>query len=253
MKFEKQFWMPDGETHFNKMDTKDLITYQSEIRYIASELSSKGTAIDAGAHVGIATVHFSQYFKEVVAFEPCQENFVCLTRNCEKNNNVKPMMMGLGSKNERAVLQSVKDNSGAGYIKKLEDRQYRPEDSIDGKQSDIRITTIDSLEIDCSLIKIDVQGFEREVLEGSLTTIKKNKPVLLIEMEKNSERKSAYRESILIKSLLTSLGYRHIAACSRDAIFVHCNEDEKRILQEKAIRVDKMVQQEMKSLIKKRK
>ena len=81
-----------------------------------------------------------------------------------KNNNVKPMMMGLGSKNERAVLQSVKDNSGAGYIKP-EDRQYRPEDSIDGKQSDIRITTIDSLEIDCSLIK-SVQGFEREVLEG---------------------------------------------------------------------------------------
>ena len=179
--------MPDGETHFNKMDTKDLITYQSEIRYIASELSSRYG--DRCWPIGIATVHFSQYFKEVVAFEPCQENFICLTRNCEKNNNVKPMMMGLGSKNERAVMQSVKDNSGAGYIKKLEDRQYRPEDSIDGKQSDIRITTIDSLEIDCSLIKIDVQGFEREVLEGSLTTIRKNKPVLLIEMEKNSERK----------------------------------------------------------------
>ena len=253
MKFKKQFWMPDGETHFNKLDTEDLITYQSQIRYIASELSDKGTAIDAGAHIGIATVHLSNYFREVVAFEPCHENFVCLARNCEQIDNIKLMMMGVGSTNERSVMQSVKDNSGAGYIKKLEERQYRPKDSINGIQRDIRLTTIDSLAIDCSLIKIDVQGYEREVLEGGIETIKKCKPVLLVEIENNSERESAYKESLLIKSLLNKIGYRNIVACSRDVIFVHCNEDEKEILREKAIRVDKMVLQEMRRLIEKRK
>lgn len=253
MKLKKRFWMPDKEWHFsNETSKRDLITYQGAIRYVASKLTTKGCAIDAGAHIGMATVHLSQYFDEVIAFEPCRENFECLARNCEGIDNIKPMMIGLGEKNKKATLQSVKDNSGAGYIDDVENLQYRPEESEDGEKYNIRISTIDAFDIDCSLIKIDVQGYERKVIAGARQTIKRNKPLLLIEMEKDKSREKALEESRALKKELLQMGYLEIVCISRDTIFVHCTEEERVELQRIVVKTLKVARQELNRLMEMR-
>ena len=43
---------------------------------------------------------------------------------------------------------------------------------------------------DIGFIKIDVEGHEKNVIQGGLDTIKKNKPVLLIEIEEKHTKAS---------------------------------------------------------------
>ena len=45
----------------------------------------------------------------------------------------------------------------------------------------VEIKTLDSFQLKPEFIKIDVEGFEYQVLLGSEETIKKNRPILLIE------------------------------------------------------------------------
>lgn len=244
--------MPECENHFSSEHwAPHLLIYQAYIRIIGSGLASKGCAIDAGAHIGIATVHFSHYFDEVIAFEPCKENFNCLARNCEELENVKLMMMGLGSKNGKAVLQTVDDNTGAGFIQDVEERQYRPEDSIDGKKKDVRITTIDSLEVDCSLIKIDVQGYEKNVLDGARQTISKWKPIIIVEMEDSNDRVEGVKESMSIKSCLQELGYIEICSIKRDRIFAYGTEKERAIIRKRTVEVARRANKDLQVLVSK--
>lgn len=67
---------------------------------------------------------------------------------------------------------------------------------------EVKIKTLDSFNIKekIDLIKIDVEGFEYFALSGGIQTIKKNKPVILIE-EHN------YGNSKVFK-LLMELGYK---------------------------------------------
>ena len=48
----------------------------------------------------------------------------------------------------------------------------------------VKVSTVDSYEFDdVDLIKIDVEGHEKSVIEGALKTIKKTQPILLVEIE----------------------------------------------------------------------
>jgi FkbM family methyltransferase len=62
-----------------------------------------------------------------------------------------------------------------------------------------RIRTLDSVGLKPALIKIDVQGLETEVVLGGLETIKRHRPVLLIETGQEDTR---YEE------ILLGVGYR---------------------------------------------
>ena len=55
-----------------------------------------------------------------------------------------------------------------------------------------------------SFIKIDVEGHEIEVIEGGKLTIKKNKPVLLVEIEERHSKKNVH-DSI---DYINELGYK---------------------------------------------
>ncbi|MCZ6863316.1 MAG: FkbM family methyltransferase [Alphaproteobacteria bacterium] len=60
----------------------------------------------------------------------------------------------------------------------------------DGPGEVVAVTTIDNLGLDaCHLIKIDVQGMEREVLLGAAETIRSHRPLLYVEndLRKKSE------------------------------------------------------------------
>lgn len=73
--------------------------------------------------------------------------------------------------------------------------------------------TLDEFQLtDISYIKIDVEGYERKVLKGALETIKKYKPILVIEQNDIT----LYGENKLAaKNFLELLGYRSVATCAR--------------------------------------
>jgi len=129
-------------------------------------LVSFGTAIDVGAHVGLWAYYMIKTFKRVVCFEPIFENRLCLELNCPK---VEIMPYCLSSRRSIVKLNNpTTDNSGAWCV---------GNDGIDCKSFALDDFSFE----DVDFVKIDVQGMEQEVINGSLLTFERYNPIVFIE------------------------------------------------------------------------
>lgn len=119
---------------------------------------------DVGANVGYYTRLFSERVGErgkVFAFEPSPVNFERLSTACATLDNVTLFQSGLGKENSKLRFQQGTDDLGA--TSRIVDAES------EGLAVDIRsgaslISSEDALLPNA--IKIDVEGFEYEVLEG---------------------------------------------------------------------------------------
>jgi hypothetical protein len=66
------------------------------------------------------------------------------------------------------------------------------------------------------MIKIDVEGFEEEILAGAMDTIKRNKPILVVEQQKH-EYQNDMNETPAIK-ILENWGYQVVEQFNKDWI-----------------------------------
>jgi len=141
----------------------------------------KGVFVDVGANIGFYTEMASKKASFVLAFEPNPKVFAILRKRFEGKNNVACSNYALGNFNGFSKLyvtindRDIFDINGSSslvvnYKLGSYDVQVKRMDDLD---------VINSMKID--MIKIDVEGFEVEVLKGAEETIKRNKPVLLIE------------------------------------------------------------------------
>ena len=89
--------------------------------------------------------------------------------------------------------QLIKQNLPVGLsIKNIADKVTFSEHEVD-------VIPLDQLNLNPGIIKIDVEGFEHEVVSGLKSTIEKHQPIFLIEYNPNSYTK--------IKEQLSPLGY----------------------------------------------
>jgi FkbM family methyltransferase len=165
--------------------------------------------IDIGANIGRFTFHFAQIAKKgrVICFEPDSTNYAALQINANLNNfdNISFYQLGLGSSAERVPLFNVNENNpGMNRVLPNESNIAFPFEMIDIKRLDQIEELLDINKID--LIKIDVEGFEFEVLQGSERLIDQFKPFLFVEI--NSDNLDEHNSSVqeLLKWIL-SKGY----------------------------------------------
>jgi len=160
---------------------------------------SKTLAIDVGAYKGFYSSVYCRHFKEVYAFEPnpyshsiCKLNF---KRQGLKNINLKKV--GLWKNKDKLLFNCSHDNmlplGVSSFIHEVE--------SIE--KATIDVITLDSLNLSPSFIKIDAEGSEEFIIEGSLATIKQYKPFLQIENDSEKTQKERDR-------FLNSLDYQKI-------------------------------------------
>ena len=132
--------------------------------------------IDIGANIGIFARPSAELFERVICFEPVFKNFEVLQKNLENYNNVELHNLGLGDKDQIVTfeLQTLK----CGHTKQVEEFVPNPE----FEKHTGELTTLDRFDFQSvDWIKIDVEGFENAVLEGSRDTIQRNRPWLLLE------------------------------------------------------------------------
>ena len=181
----------DGFKYFTDCDMFKLSVglgqhtpYTGELKVIEEYIKDSGrnrNCVDVGAHIGTHTLPFSRLFEYVNSFEATDRNFQYLQKNVETNNinNVTCHECALGSKSGFVNMSKLGDhNSG----------QYGVKEDSDG---DVRLEKLDSIAgtfdlVDIDFIKIDVEGYESEVLEGARDTIRTYKP--MIQVEANSDR-----------------------------------------------------------------
>jgi FkbM family methyltransferase len=167
---------PDGWFSVRLQEQVD-IHYQQRYRYyIFNNIPRKRTMIDIGANIGIFARPSAELFERVICFEPVFKNFEVLQKNLENYDNVELHNLGLGDKDQIVTfeLQTLK----CGHTKQVEEFVPNPE----FEKHTGELTTLDRFDFQSvDWIKIDVEGFENAVLEGSRDTIQRNRPWLLLE------------------------------------------------------------------------
>ena len=134
--------------------------------------------LDVGAYIGNHSVFFSNYFKNVLSFEPNPYSYELLKLNTKNKKNIYIYNFGLSNKKSIEDFYNYEFNHGGSSIiknKKNIHTKYKA-----------KFNSFDRLNVKkkIDLIKIDVEGNELKVLKGMEETLKKDFPIVLFECHK---------------------------------------------------------------------
>ncbi len=136
---------------------------------------------DVGANVGnYAIVMRKLGFKgNIISFEPLTSAFKSLKQNAQKYSNWETVNIALGRNDDQAFINVAGNSDSSSLLEMLPDHlKSAPQSSYIGKEK-ITVRKVDSIindyykNGDRIFLKIDTQGFEKEVLEGSLESLSK--------------------------------------------------------------------------------
>jgi FkbM family methyltransferase len=157
---------------------------EPELRYLHRICSKHETAIDIGANQGMFSYNMSRRFKKVYAFEINDD----LTKNLADYNpgNIHLIHQGLSSQEGAATLY-IPVLNGMPLTGWASLAPGNCPDTQEHLEKQVRITTLDSFGISSvSLMKLDVEGHEIEVIKGGYQTLKSNRPVVVIEIKQQN-------------------------------------------------------------------
>jgi len=148
-----------------------------EVREVYLKPKHGEVVIDAGAHYGFYTLFASQLVGRegsIYAFEPSSKNFRRLLTNLLLNNvkNTKASNFGLGNSESVRKLYLSSYSGRHSMLPEISDRF----EVVTVRRFDHVVEKMGLKRVD--LMKVDVEGYEMEVLKGSLRTLKKHKPRL---------------------------------------------------------------------------
>lgn len=150
------------------------------------------TAVDVGCRMGEFTRFLQHHFKQVFAFDPAIHSMFPSNVRLE---HVTAFQCALGERDGEIMM------SGAGHA------------NVAGKMRSVPVFRLDDFHLrNVDYMKIDVEGYERRVILGALETIKRDRPLMVIEQ---NDVRLPDEEPFAAKTLLESLGYRQVAVCKR--------------------------------------
>lgn len=136
------------------------------VKLFQTLIGPKDVVADIGANIGLTAILFSSLASKVFAFEPSPSTYNILTENLARAGvtNVEAINLGLGHKTELMTIAFAINNRSGGYVT----NKLKP---VTGHMKEkIRIDTLDNFftdgEISPSFLKIDVEGFEANVIMG---------------------------------------------------------------------------------------
>lgn len=205
-------WLPDDDTHFRDLlPTSPLVdgkgTYQlTKIRMALRFVTNWRRAIDIGAHVGLISRILAKDFEIVEAFEPVPDHARCFAENVEAEN-VTLYQCALGAAEGRLAITRCVGNSGNSRV------------APDGDIS-VSVQTLDSFEFEhVGFLKLDVEGYEREALLGSVDTLARCKPTIIVEQKPGNGSRYGHGDHGALR-FLEKLGARIVAQKAGDYVLV---------------------------------
>lgn len=161
-------------------------TYEKGTIQLLTELLKPGsTFLDIGANIGLMSAIASPLVGpggKVLAVEANPKTLDILRHNLALNRckNVEIFPVALGSENGRATLYENWDvNRGGASLLSQGDSQG----------IEVPVWRLDDIlgDVAVDVLKIDVEGFELEVLKGGVELLKSQQPVLIIEVSEQRE------------------------------------------------------------------
>ena len=148
--------------------------------------------IDVGANIGNHSRYFAKYFKNVIAIEAHPLTFKILEVNTAEFDNITLINLGVCDQESIMYMDKLGSNIGGIKLDKLK------------KNYTVKCNTLDNIlkdESDIGLIKIDVEGFEYEVVRGAKSLLKNNSPIICFEQQKSDIELGTTKTIELLKEL----------------------------------------------------
>jgi FkbM family methyltransferase len=185
------------------------------LKEMALRIGNNTVMFDVGANVGHHTLFMAPYCQQVMSFEPNPESYEKLMEKVTVNGlkHITAFPFGLSNGNEiLSFYVPEMTNSGSASFEDRSSWGHR-KITAEVKNADEVAASLPLSRLD--LVKIDVEGFEKNVLDGLRGTMKKYRPLVFFEFEKNTIEKFSSEAEFF--SLFPE-GYR----------FVKVNGDERR-------------------------
>lgn len=202
-------WIRDEDTFIGDYFEKTGDGF--EIDHLAAALEfceGSGFALDVGAHYGSWTRHLARRFERVVAFEPTPDTYACLERNVIGFPNVAIHPAAVGERSGRVSLGPGKMYSHPGM------------ETINGDEGDVPLVRLDDLTFPkVDFLKIDVEGYELNVLKGAKQLLKRDRPVVILEENIRGPLEHGI-DNGLCEAFLTDLGASLVVVLNKDFVFV---------------------------------
>ena len=180
---------------------------EQELHLLRGLVKPGSMAIDIGANKGLYSFLLSRIADTVKAFEPNPKMYSLLSRGVP--DNVETFQVALSNESGEGELMIPIHRNGR-YSN--QGGTLQPQKKFDGKtiaRWPIWCERLDKYGFEgISFMKIDVEGFELEVLDGAKTTIAREKPNLLIEIDPNQNGVSL-KEAL---KYIQELGYKTFVA-----------------------------------------
>lgn len=192
--------------------------------HVQEYLRSDSVVIDAGANFGIFSCLAASIARKgkVYAFEPVEETYSYLTRNTKDYKNIQRIKLALGQSNK---VSEISFDSKDLHISSLKDSGYHHyQEKFYTNHHQVKVVTLDSFIQENKIekfdfLKIDTEGYEKEILNGGKDSIKKFKPVIAV---------SAYHQEgdkaeivAIIQSIDPSYKHKLSFRGEEDLIFYH--------------------------------
>ena len=161
---------------FGFYESEDLFVLFEFLKPLIVEFK-KGAALDIGANIGNHSIYFSKFFEKIYSFEPNTSTFSLLTANSKWQTKIVPLNYGLGEYSGTFMMHEETGNFGASSIIPTNNERATDVVSIAVRTLDEHVEELKNV----LFVKIDVEGFEANVLRGGEAFISANEPVIVLE------------------------------------------------------------------------
>ena len=179
--------------------------------------------LDCGANIGIFSlwVHYLSPESKIYSFEPTKSTFEILEKNIKTNNLDKKIFafnMALGDTQKKTVIRIDKEG-GLGACNSLIDSKCLISTVI---LQEVSMVTLDDFVQGNNLprvdfIKIDTEGYEKQIIKGACNTIRKFSPIISCAAYHFQNDKVEIPK--LVKSINLNYHYKLLKRSEEDLIF----------------------------------
>ena len=227
---EIQFWWSYIVPHFDA--TRGFFDYcghdAGDLRFLWRNLKPGAVFLDIGAHHGVYSVVAAKRLGTngtVVAFEPsfreCRRLRIHLRLNRLRSVRAEPLALGSAACT-RKFFQVTSGDTTRGGLRPPASSDRVSEISVETIRLDDYVSQFPLTRVD--LVKLDVEGGEREVLGGASLVLTKFRPIFICEVLDATTHAWGYnaREIIL---MLQSFGFNWFDICLDGSIVPHQIKD----------------------------
>lgn len=210
-KIGRKFWIYKNDTFYQQRIANAGPYQKHNLIKLRALVPNARTILDVGMNIGMNTIEYATWAKQVHGFEPTKQTYNMAVKNidmakaqseqefhqgwfptdggwasCVLTGNIKTYNCGIGDKPDKLEILIKNNNAGHNHFEnihiptkkgKTRIRKVEPEKEV------VDVFTIDSFNFsDVDAIKIDTEGFEFFVIQGAEKTITQQQPVIQVEL-----------------------------------------------------------------------